>query len=638
MFKKRKKNDIESFEVNEVEEEESLKSELEPYSRTLKDIFAPHSLSINEDYITLNNKYIKNYIMQSYPQTVRIGWLDAIYSYNGNMDTSIYVEPADDRSAQYELTKKITQYKAQLQIELEKGSVQHITELQDKIDQLVEDRRKIEQNRESIYHVAISSNLICDSEDELKRESQFLERKLGGKRMSFIPTYLRMDDGFKTALPMGNVYIKDKLRNLNTGALGACFPFYNSEISHPDGVFIGINGATGTPMYIDFYDKKMLANTNISVFGKAGSGKSFFVSLLTMRSALKGVRTVIIDPEKEYHTLTEKLGGVYLDISVNSKSMINPFDIEDCDELDKNDKPTGRRIVYINDKISDILNLISVMVKSTDTETLSLLSGIAQNLYKNFGIDSNPESLYYLDDCYHEGIFYPAGKKKRMPILTDYYNEVLSYIKEHPEDSTILRPITNSLKMFLKSGIYGLFDCQSTVDSEIMNNAPIITFDVNGLEENILRPVGMYVALTWAWEKFGKKNRNIRKRIVCDEAWMLVKKTMPGYQYTAKFLENTARRIRKRNGGLLVASQNFIEFARTDEGMAVLSQIAVKIFLRQDVTDIDSLQKAYHLSMGERRYLLSLSVGQMLIKTESDASTVFVQPFPYETAIINGRA
>ena len=48
---------------------------------------------------------------------------------------------------------------------------------------------------------------------------------------------------------------------------------------------------------IDFYDRSVLKNGNITVLGQVGSGKSFFVSLLTMRSALRGIRSVIIDPE-----------------------------------------------------------------------------------------------------------------------------------------------------------------------------------------------------------------------------------------------------------------------------------------------------------------------------------------------------
>ena len=73
----------------------------------------------------------------------------------------------------------------------------------------------------------------------------------------------------------------------------------------------------------------------------------------------------------------------------------------------------------------------------------------------------------------------------------------------------------------------------------------------------------------------------------------MLNQSMAGHEYTAAFLEKCARRIRKRNAGLLVASQNFIEFANCSEGQSVLSNTAVRIFMKQSETDI----KVYVLPM-----------------------------------------
>ncbi len=641
MFNKNKKESKKSN-VVDTTKEPMVKSKplIDPYVRTPLDFLAPENFEITSEKtnsLIVNDKHVRNFIMQGYPSVVYVKWLDSIYNYKGDMDTAIYVEPTDDRAAQKVLSAKLTQYQAQLEIELQKGRNTYITELQGKINDIYQEREKLERNRESLYKISISSNLITDNEKDLDRETQILTNSLAGKRMTFMPTYLRMDDGFKTALPMGTVYIKDKLRNVNTGVLSACFPFYNSELSHPGGVYLGINMSTQTPVFIDFYDSKKLANTNISVFGKAGSGKSFFVSLLTMRSALKGIRTVIIDPENEYKGITQVLNGAYIDVGPESQHRMNVFDIEETEELDERDRPTGRKVVQLNEKISDVLNLIVVMVKDLDGEKISLISQLLQRVYMKHGITSNPKSLYFEKDEFDEetGIFYSAGKKKKMPTLSDLMHEMKTFTMS--ADGAVLASTYNALKRFEKGGIHDMFDCQSTIDSEIMNTSLIVTFNVSSLEENILRPIGMYISLSWAWEKFGKKNRHIKKRIVCDEAWMLVSRNMEGYKYTAKFLETCARRIRKRNGGLLVASQNFIEFANSDEGMSVLTNTAVRIFLQQSSTDIDALQEKFKLSNGEREFLLSATTGQILLKTEKDSCIAFVRAFPYEAAIITGK-
>lgn len=191
--------------------------------------------------------------------------------------------------------------------------------------------------------------------------------------------------------------------------------------------------------------------------------------------------------------------------------------------------------------------------------------------------------------------------------------------------------------MFVKTGVYGLFDCQTAPELADMRDAPVITFDVSALEDKVLRPIGMYIALTWCWEKFAKKNIAVKKRIVCDEAWMLVKKEMAGSEFTAQFLENTARRIRKRNGALLVASQNFKEFADNPQGQAVLTNATVNIFLRQNSTDIDDVQKVFKLSNGERNFLVSATKGNFLLKMQEESTTGFARAFDYEQYLIEKK-
>lgn len=551
------------------------------------------------------------------------------------MDTAINVEPADDRRALDDLTKKITQYQAQLMIEEERGSITSSSELRNKIQFLYDERQKLELNIESFYHVAIQSNLFADSLEQLNKESQTLENRMKGKRIDLMPSYLRMLDGFKSAMPIAKTFLKDKSRNLNTGALVACFPFYNSELSHPNGVFIGTNLMTNTPVYLDVYDDKVINNTNMAVFGKSGSGKTFFVSLLTLRSTLSGVRTTVIDPEREYTNFTKALGGSVVEISPDSRNKLNIFDIEEEAEFDDYKRPTGVYLVDVKSKVSDLLNLISVMYPGMTAEERAIISSVLQMLYRDFGITNDPKSLNYSSDYFDEktGELYLTGKRKTMPTFTDFHDKLIAVAETHPDRQGLYR-IINALSIYKKGGIYDMFDCYSTVDTSIFNSAPLITFDVSRLESKTLRPIGMYIALSWTMEKFIKKNPQIRKRVVADEAWMLVDKNMEGYEYTASFLETCARRIRKRNGGLLVASQNFIEFTSSEQGRAVLTNTAVRILLRQSSMDITGVKDVFKLTDGESDFLLSARIGEMLIKTEDESCIAYAMPFEYEADLI----
>lgn len=642
--KKNKKQDISMEEEFNLDDDSLIltdkqnisgKPVLEKGERTMFDFFAPDSIDrSNEDYLKIGNKYVRNFTVQGYPSHVFVTWLRDLYQYPGDMDVSVYAEPAEDRDALEELTKKITSYEAQLATEQEKGSNREITMLQNKIQSLYQEREKIELNMESLFYVSISCNLFADSKEQLDKETKILDNKVSGKKITLVPSYLRMDDGFKSCLPFGKMYINDKFRNFNTAGLGACFPFYNSELSHEDGLFCGVNLATQTPMFINFYNKKVLNNANITVFGASGSGKTFFVSLLTMRSAIQGIKTVIIDPEGEYIKLTQALGGVHIYIAPDSDNFMNPFDIEEEIELDADGQPTGNKIVDIKTKAADILNLISVMVGDLTPAQRSLCSTTILRLYSNFGFTENPDSLYTNEPFIDEktGILYTEGMKKRMPQFSDFYNLLQDVIiNEKKED---LKPLLDTLNIFQKGEIYGMFDCQSSVNNAQFDTAPIITFDVSRLEENILRPIGMYIALSWTMEKFIKKNPDLTKRVICDEAWMLVNKNMKGNEYTAQFLNNCARRIRKRNGGLLIASQNFIEFAENQDAQAVLQNSAVNIFLKQNSTDIDAIQAKFKLSDGEKDFLTTCQKGNFLIKMNGESATGFAYGFENERVLI----
>lgn len=639
-MKKKKKQQLDEELYMDLNEDTNSDNsvDIDSGSYNIKDFIAPPSVDRNSvDHLIVGKQYVRNFVMQGFPNQVYVSWLNTLYNSEMEIDTMIHIEPADDRAALDALTAKITQFEAQLATEQERGNIRNVTRLGDAIAGLYEERRKLERNIEKLYQIEILANLYADSQEELDKDTQKLDNKLRGRKIYLMPNYLRQDEGYKSTLPIGKSFITDKYRNFNSGALTSCFPFYNSDITHENGVFIGINTATWTPVLIDFYDRKILNNSNITVLGQAGTGKTFFVSLLTLRSTLRGIRTVIIDPEGEYKKLTDAVGGSHIYLAPDSEECINPFDIEEEDIVDEDGFPTGQKEVSINDKVSDILNLLEVMAGGLTQGQRSTCATLLQQLYYDKNISKNPNSLYITEPFFDHKtkVFYHEGMKKQMPTFSDFHMKVEEYAIKNSDKE--MSDLAKTLLMFKKGGIYDMFDCYTSENLSNLKNSPIVTFDVSKLEENILRPIGMYVALSWTWEKFVKKNPQNKKRVVCDEAWMLVSPNMAGSEYTAQFLENAARRIRKRNGGLLVASQNFSEFARSAQGEAVLKQAITNIFLGQDPTDVDALQETFKLSDGEKVFLMGAKRGEMLIRMHNESVTVSVVPFEFEKALIEKK-
>lgn len=637
LFKKKPKEQAESTPVLGLDQQNQQSNQLATGVPSMKDLVAPPSFDrSNPDYIKVGNKFVRNFIIAGYPKMISVGWADTIYNYDGDLDLAIHINPTDERNALDELTNKITQFEAQLATEIEKGSNRNITRLQSQIQELYAERQKVEQNYISIFGIQMIMNLYCQSLDQLNKETQLLDNSLKGRKIKLMPMYLQMDQGYKSALPFGKTWLPKNYRNFSSEGLTACFPFYNAEISHVTGVFLGVNLQTATPVYIDFYDRKILNNGNVTVFGCAGSGKTFLVSLLTMRSALKQIRTVIIDPEGEYRTITQSLGGATIVIAPDSTALINPFDIEEEDEVDDDGTPTGAKVVKINEKVADLLNLIGVMCGNIDNEQRSLISYVISEVYADFGFTEAPSSLYVEQAALNEaGEFVHHGRKKPMPTFSDFHRKLEEVSKM--DANKCLVNVANALRMFKKGGVYGMFDNQTSPNLQNFKDAPVVTFDVSQLEESILRPIGMFIALNWAWEKFAKKNVKQKKRIVCDEAWMLTNKNMAGHEFTAQFLETTSRRIRKRNGGLLVASQNFKEFSDNPQGQAVLTNASVNVFLKQNATDIDDVAAVFKLSDGEKNFLSTAKKGHFLLKMGQESTVAFAKAFEYEKYLIERK-
>lgn len=642
MFKKKDKKKVKrnkrarKEQIQEVVFDNSLSkdSPLKKGEFNIMDIVAPAGVDRSDPTcLRLENRFVRSFIINGFPRNVGVGWLDPLYNSQDDIDVVLHIEPTDERSALDELTDKITQFEAQLETEREKGNTRNVTRLGNKIRELYAQRERIELNYINLYYIQLGFNLFAKSKEALDKKTDLLDNKLRGRKIKIMSTFLQQDEGFKNALPLGKSYLPTMFRNFSSDALTSCFPFYNAEISHKTGVFLGENLATLTPIYIDFYDRKLIENGNIAVFGKSGSGKSHLISILTLRSALKDIRTVIIDPENDYGKVTKVVGGSIIDISQGSTNFINPFDIEEEEVLDDDGKPTGEKVVKIKDKIADLLNLIGVMAGGLSNEEKSLISYVLNDVYTEKGITEECGSLYTGEVTFNKETMEMehGGVKKEMPTFSDFYRLLEKRVKNG--DSS-LRKVLNTIAMFKKGGVYDLFDCQTSENLKYFKDSPIITFDVSKLEENILRPIGMYIALSWTWEKFVKKNPQIKKRVVCDEAWMLMNKNMAGNEYTSLFLETTARRIRKRNGSLLVASQNFHEFANNPQGKAVLTNTATKIFLRQDASDLDSVQDTFKLSDGEKEFLFTADVGHFLLKLQEESTVGYARSFDFEMELI----
>ena len=89
---------------------------------TVKDLIAPASFRREAfDHLGVGSKYVRSFLLAGFPKDIAVRWADGLYNYDGDLDMAIHINPMDERAAMDELTDKITQFEAQLDLETEKG-------------------------------------------------------------------------------------------------------------------------------------------------------------------------------------------------------------------------------------------------------------------------------------------------------------------------------------------------------------------------------------------------------------------------------------------------------------------------------------------------------------------------------------
>lgn len=609
---KLKRNDKEKMREEKITPEDNKfnKSILGMY-----DMIMPDGIEENKDYIYLGpENYVRILTVSSYPATIFLGWLDDVFSIN-DIGVSIHVEPIDAARTANILKKKLNDVQTELYTKYRKGIVTDRLELEMMQDELLEQLANIQRNLDRMFFITIFIKIRARNLDELDQKTRYIESVFQKKFALTRTAVFQQLDALADMLPSSTeLTVKEYSRNMTAGAAAALFPISNPDLTHSQGIYLGRNYFTGSPVFIDNFDyPKNLNNPHVAVFGIPGSGKSVTVKHMLAMYSLLGKRIVVIDPEREYQPLIKNmLGGEYISIKSSMPAGINLFDIEpDTDSSD-------REILDIMTKVSEVRAFVGVISKNFNGRPLtgpeiSAIDTIVYKLYNDRGITKDPDSLYHKKEMFVDGKFYFGKVKKELPTLSDFVEE-LSKKESTKELAEVLTPFT-------KGHSLGMFDCQTEVD--IRSHA--IGFDLFEIKDEFTKLLANYVVSTWIAHNFMQKYRNVDKIVANDETWMFVK-----FAESADFLNNLARRGRKHRTMLIVASQYIEEFLNNENGRAIIKSCATNIIMRQHSGSVDETMQFFNLSEGTRTLLETFSPGECILSLNGNITAVKVDPIPFE--------
>ncbi len=528
---------------------------------SVKDIIAPPAIEVDFDFLKVGSTYYRTLFVVGYPRFVQANWLAPLINFEHTLEISMYSYPVEAKGVLDDLKRKITEMEATISTDIQHGKV-----LDPSVQAALEDAQMLQEElvkgAERFFQFGLYVTIPADTKDELDDTTKQVESMLGS--LLLVPKHatLQQEDAFKTTLPQGtdHIYIT---RNMDTTSLATTFPFISSTLTSNSGIMYGLNEHNGSLVIFDRFSQE---NANSVVFAKSGSGKSYLVKLEALRSLMFGTEIIVIDPEEEYRTLCEAIGGEYIAFDFNAQAKINPFDLSGVYEEGENE---------LGLKILSLHGLLRVVMGELNPSEDAILDRALVNTYKAKGITPDPQT-----------------QKNEPPLMEDLYKSLLGM--EEPD----AKGLADRLEKFVKGSLLGIFSQQSNID--IKNTFTV--FSIKNLE-NELRPIAMFLILDFIWTRV--KN-DIRKRLlIIDEAWYMMQ-----YPDSATFMYSIAKRARKYYLGMTTITQDVEDFLNTDYGKAIVTNSSIQILLKQSPAAIDKVADVFYLSEGEKHLLLAADIGE----------------------------
>ncbi len=554
---------------------------------TSKDIIAPASVKIQTGYLEMGGRLAKSFFVFSYPRYLSAAWLSSTINLDVPMDISIHIHPVDTGFVLKQLRRKVTEIQSELIEKEEKGLIRD-PELETGFQDLEQLRDRLMTAQEKMFKFGLYITVYGETEEELRKIETTL-RSIFESRLIYIkPALYQQKEGFNSCLPYGKDLIGVHT-SMNTEPLSSTFPFVSFDLSSNEGVLYGINRHNNS---LILFDRFSLENANEVLFAKSGSGKSYAVKLEVLRQLMTGTDVVILDPENEYKTLSNAVGGSFFDISLSSENHINPFDLATPRE---DEKPED----VLRSNIINLVGLMRLMLGGLSAEEDAVMDRAITETYaaKDIRVDSEP-----------------ATWAQNIPLMEDL-EQVLSTMEG--ADSLVRR-----LRKYTKGTYSNFFNKQTNI---AMDNK-LIAFGIRDMEEG-LRPMAMYIIMRYIWNKVRSE---LKKRIlVIDEAWWIMQS-----EDGASFLYGIAKRARKYYLGVTTITQDVGDFMKSQYGRPIITNSSIQILMKQSPATIDLVKKSFNLTSQEKNLLLETEVGEGIFFAGQKHVAIKVVASPAEHEII----
>lgn len=412
------------------------------------------------------------------------------------------------------------------------------------------------------------------TETELEEACREVEKVFSTHRKPYPDSWRALrEESFSTALPIGTPYIPYE-RTLTTDPLAHMMMFVAAEMNDPGGNIMGLNSETRSFIV---YDPVSHEHTNSFTLAQPRSGKSFnskITRIIPVHLKHPDDDVITIDPEGEYVTPTEYLGGQVIRIAENSGDYINPLDISlayGSDDPETKSSPVPAKVSFIQ-------SLVRMMASSVNDAQANVLDAAAAYAYNRYLDDPRPENL---------------------PTLQDIYDFLMS---EQGSDMRDARDLAKLIRRYV-TGTLALFNHPTNVDLQ----SNLVCFDLHELSSE-LKPLALLIILDHIWVRVSANRRAGRRTwLVIDEFQLLLDSP-----YARSQIDRFFTRGGKWDFYINAITQNLSRVLNSEETRYMFQNSPFVTVLQQTSDLLPDFQELFNLSESQTKVLATAHPGEGL--------------------------
>jgi hypothetical protein len=495
-----------------------------------------------------------------WPAEVEPGWLTGLLAVDGVASVTMRVRPLGRGEAMSFMTVRLRQVRAADRLASERGELVDV-ERERVGDTATAARRSVQAGRGRIY--LVDTVLLLEAADAPALGEGIESLRLEGRGLGLdleVATF-RLTDAWRAALP-GAAPRPLVERNLHSASLAASLLHAASDLYEPSGHLYGRARTSGAPIVLDRFTH---ASHNAIVLGQTGTGKTMFTGAEMSRCLIRGIRVLAVDPLGDYRRFCDELGGTYIELGAGDMGL-NPFAF------------TGTATDgALTAKIAGLTRLVAAMAGGITRDERPALDRALRATYEAAGIGPDPASL-----------------DRPPPTLADLTECLPGF-----DGGAAL---AHRLERWASGSLAHLFAGGTTLPAD----RRLLVIGLASLSDPEVRAVAQLAALGLLWDAV---RRDLApKLIVVDEAWKVMRQPAG-----AEFIEELARSARHYHAGLQLATQDIVEFFKSDFGESIVKQSDLRVLLGQTPEGADALARYFDLTAAERRSLVHARPGEGLL-------------------------